>query len=264
MRFLATFAGVLALEIVPIMEQAKSPLRDGAALTFALFFPTVLSLVAFVVLDEPEQRANPALLTAFSAGKGVQFLFPILYVWWFYRAEIGFVRPNRAGLLLGGGFGLLVGVAMFALYFAWVRHIPAVADKTPQMIYDRLRQFGRDTPLGYLHVAIVITLVHSLAEEYYWRWFVFGWSRRYLPVFAAIVLSSIGFMLHHIVILGVYFPGHFWTLAMPFSICVAVGGGVWAWLYERSGSLLAPWLSHALIDAAIMLLGYEMVRGYWN
>ncbi len=142
MRFLAPFTGVPALEIVPIMEQAKSPLRDGAALAFALFFPTVLSLVAFVVLDEPEQRANPALLTAFSVGKCVQFLFPILYVWWFYRAEIRLARPNRAGLLLGGGFGLLVGVAMFALYFAWVRHIPAVAEKTPQMIYDRLRQFG--------------------------------------------------------------------------------------------------------------------------
>ena len=120
-----------------------------------------------------------------------------------------------------------------------------------------------DSPLGYLQMAIVICVVHSLAEEYYWRWFVYGWMRKHLPMMAAIVLSSIGFMLHHIVILGVYFPGNFWTLAMPFSLCVAIGGGVWAWIYERSGSLYAPWLSHALIDAAIMGVGYVMLERYW-
>ena len=148
---------------------------------------------------------------------------------------------------------------MFILYFAVVQHIPAVTDKTPEMIHSRLQQFGRDSRLGFLQLAAFICVVHSLFEEYYWRWFVFGWMRRYMPVAVAIVLSSIGFMLHHIVILGVYFPGHFWTLAMPFSVCVAVGGGVWAWIYQRSGSLYAPWLSHALIDAAIMGLGYWML-----
>jgi len=38
-----------------------------------------------------------------------------------------------------------------------------------------------------------------------------------------------------------------------------VGGTVWAWAYHRSGSLVGPWLSHAAIDAAIFLVGYDMV-----
>jgi membrane protease YdiL (CAAX protease family) len=61
----------------------------------------------------------------------------------------------------------------------------------------------------------------------------------------------------------VFFPGNFWLLALPFSICVGVGGGVWAWIYERSGSLYAPWLSHALIDGSIMGVGYVMLMEKW-
>jgi uncharacterized protein len=36
------------------------------------------------------------------------------------------------------------------------------------------------------------------------------------------------------------------------------GGAFWAWLYHRSGNLIAPWLSHALIDAAIFTVGYDL------
>jgi membrane protease YdiL (CAAX protease family) len=98
-----------------------------------------------------------------------------------------------------------------------------------------------------------------LLEEYYWRWFVFGWLRRQTPLLVAQLLSSLAFMAHHVVILAVFFPGRFWTAAVPFSLCIAGGGFVWAWIYERSGSIYAPWLSHLLIDAAIMAVGYDLL-----
>jgi uncharacterized protein len=43
-----------------------------------------------------------------------------------------------------------------------------------------------------------------------------------------------------------------------FSLSVAVGGAFWAWLYQRTGSLYGPWLSHLLVDAAIFLVGYDL------
>ena len=118
-------------------------------------------------------------------------------------------------------------------------------------------------PAAFVGMAIFYCVLHSLFEEYYWRWFVYGTMRRHIPVAAANVLSSVGFMLHHVVILGVFFPGRFWLLALPFSFGVAVGGAVWSWIYERTGSLYAAWLSHALIDAAIMIIGYDMVASYF-
>jgi membrane protease YdiL (CAAX protease family) len=54
-----------------------------------------------------------------------------------------------------------------------------------------------------------------------------------------------------------------WTspLTLLFSASVAVGGAFWAWLYERTGSLLGPWLSHLVIDAGIFFIGFKLVAG---
>jgi membrane protease YdiL (CAAX protease family) len=66
-------------------------------------------------------------------------------------------------------------------------------------------------------------------------------------------------MAHHVILLATYFGWSSpWTYA--FSLAVAVGGAVWAWLYERSGSLVGPWLSHLVVDAAIFLVGYDLAR----
>jgi membrane protease YdiL (CAAX protease family) len=247
------------------MNGASSSLsarRDAVALTFALLFPAFMAWIYFVVLAGPGQQANPAFLVAFSAGKCVQFAFPALYALSFDRASLRPARPSLRGLVPAVGFALLVAVALFVLYFGFLQH-SSLLRHTPTKIHERLREFGRDSPAGFVQVALFICVVHSLFEEYYWRWFVFGRMRQHLMLWVAIALASVGFMLHHIVILGVFFPGRFWLLALPFSACVGIGGAVWAWLYDRAGSLLAPWLCHALIDAAIMVVGYAMLRPFW-
>jgi uncharacterized protein len=36
---------------------------------------------------------------------------------------------------------------------------------------------------------------------------------------------------------------------------------MWAWLYQRSGSIYASWLSHLLIDAALFTIAFDMATG---
>jgi membrane protease YdiL (CAAX protease family) len=45
-----------------------------------------------------------------------------------------------------------------------------------------------------------------------------------------------------------------------FASGVAVGGAVWAWIYHQSRSLYGPWLSHCIVDAAVFLVGFDLVR----
>jgi membrane protease YdiL (CAAX protease family) len=246
------------------VNAADTRVRDWCAVAFASFFPLIMTTIYFVVLHDPEgNQANPVWMAAFGIGKFVQFSFPAAYVFWFERDKVRPTWPGWHGMPLGVGFGLVVGAGMFVLYYFFVRHIPSVSEQSPQMIWDRLVQFRATTTATYLALGFYICVLHSLGEEYYWRWFVFGWLKRHVPVNVAIVLAALGFMLHHVVILGVYFPGQFWTLVMPFSICVAVGGGVWSWIYDRTGDLWAPWVSHAIIDAAILGVGYVMLWDKW-
>ena len=144
------------------------------------------------------------------------------------------------------------------LYFAFLRGSVLLGD-TPGRMRDWLEKFGFNSMGGFLMFAAVISIPHSFLEEYYWRWFVFGWMRRELPWGPAAVISALAFMSHHVVVLAFYLPGYFWLGVVPFSLCVAVGGIAWAWLYHHYENLYAPWASHLMIDAAIMVVGWDMM-----
>src|SRR5947209_1216944 len=147
-------------------------------------FPTFMAWIYFVVLAGGE-GANPAVPAAYSAGKAIQFLFPAVYVWLTARDRLRPRAPTGGGLLVGLGFGLLVAAAGFGLYAVLRRHTDAFAD-TPALVMGVLQKFGMTSPGRYLAFAAAFCVVHSLMEEYYWRWFVFGWLRRWAPVGVAV------------------------------------------------------------------------------
>jgi membrane protease YdiL (CAAX protease family) len=137
-------------------------------------------------------------------------------------------------------------------------------DVAGREIVGKLREFQIATPFGFVLFGVFISVAHSLFEEYYFRWFIFGRLRKHIRLWPAVTLSAVAFMAHHVLVMAVYFPGAFnlALVVMPFALCVAVGGAVWAWLYERSESLLAPWLSHLVVDVGIMVIGYDLVAPY--
>jgi hypothetical protein len=249
---------------VPPLPPALLPAgwTGGLVLAFAMTFPAVMTWVYFVALAHPEAAGpNRAFQVVYSAGKSFQFLLPVLYVGLVEGWRWRLAPPSARGVKLGLAFGLVVAGAVLGLYYGFLRDGALVRD-TPHKLRLKLADFGLETAAGFLLLATFLSVAHSLLEEYYWRWFVFGRLRSYVPRAWAIGLSSVAFMAHHVVVLDVYFPGRFWTAAVPFALGVAVGGAVWAWLYDRTGSLAAPWLSHLLVDAAIMAVGYDLVFGW--
>jgi membrane protease YdiL (CAAX protease family) len=243
------------------VQRGVRPSVLWAVLIFAMVLPTPLAWIYFVFLAKPPgslDKPSFLALAAYAASKVVQFAFPLIWVVAVDKRRLAVGRPRWDGVAFGAGFGALVFAAALLVYQFWLRHTPILA-LAREKVLARLESFHVASPARYLVLAIFIACMHSLMEEYYWRWFVFGELKRLLAVPAAVVVSSLGFMAHHVVILWVYFPNHFWTAAMPFALCVAAGGAVWAWIYHRAGTLYAAWLSHFLADAAILVIGYEMV-----
>jgi membrane protease YdiL (CAAX protease family) len=234
-------------------------LPTALAVAVALVFPTIIAWSYFVSLAGTG-KPNPAQQLTYAAGKVVQFSIPLLYFALVLRRRPAWQAPTRDGLFLGVGFALLVAAAMFAVYFGGLRSSSLFA-ATGERIRQRVQELGLGTPLGYLALSAFLCVAHSFLEEYYWRWFVFGRLRALLPFAPALALASLGFMAHHVVILWVFFPGKVLTAVVPAALGVAAGGAVWAWIYERGGSLLAPWLSHLLIDAALFAIGWDLVQG---
>jgi len=240
---------------IPDRCSRTSRRADAAALWAAALFPSVATWFYFVVLSG---HPSAAVQTAFAAEKIVQFAFPAFWVMAVRRQPLRLARPSAAGVGQGLALGAAVLAGMLLLYFQWLK--PAgYLTVAVEPIKAKAAAMGMGSPALLILAGVVYSLVHSLLEEYYWRWFLFGGLRRFMPVAAAVVLSSLAFTAHHVILLAIYF-GMSWTTVF-FSLCVAVGGAAWAWIYHRSGSLLGPWLSHLLIDAGIFVVGYDLVWG---
>jgi membrane protease YdiL (CAAX protease family) len=233
----------------------KPPSRDLAAVVFALFLPSIITWIYFF---QAESAAASTQLAIFNVVKVIQFAFPLVWVVAVQKERIN-LRPQHAkGVAYGLAFGLIVAAAIYALYFGFLRGTELFVAASDEMI-AKLQGWRIDRLWKYIALGVGYSLIHSMLEEYYWRWFVYGQLRRWLPIGPAVLISSLGFMAHHVLVLGKFF-GFDHPATWLFSISVAVGGAVWAWLYERTGSLIGPWASHLLVDAALHSVGYDIVR----
>lgn len=227
-------------------------------LAFALIYPTLLAWVYFLGLPGVE-GANALLQFAYAGGKTFQLLLPVLIYFLVERRLPLPGRPRFGGLWPGLVFSAIVFAGMMTIYFFWLKRTP-LFEGTAEQVSKKLTEFGLATPALYLVFGVFVSLPHALLEEYYWRWFVYGRLRKHVSVKTAMLLSSLGFMAHHVIVLAVYLPGYFWIGVVPLSLCIAAGGAFWAWLYERYGTIYSAWISHSLIDMAIFVIGYDLLR----
>ncbi len=223
-------------------------------LVLGMLLPMVATYVYFYTLSDEGAGVQQAGMTIC---KIVQFSLPVVWVITYCRGQVGWKSFSMNGMWIGIGFGLMAVIAAMALYEGWLIDVPAFQQAAAEVV-NRVEGMGIRSPAPYIALSAFYVLGHSLLEEYYWRWFIFGMLRTRTHLSTAIVVSSLGFSLHHIVVLAKFF-GLFSVGTWFFSLCVAVGGVFWAWLYQRTGRLYAPWVSHALVDAAIFAIGFRML-----
>ena len=229
--------------------------RDLAAVAFAIVLPSIVTWLYFFYAERWPSHVQGIV---FGTVKVIQFTFPAAWVLLVARRKFAIWPISGRGLAIGAALGLTIVAAGVAVYQTWLMHLPQFATAADAM-RAKVVGMGIDSPLKYAALGLFYSVCHSLLEEYYWRWFVFGELQRHATASTAIAVSSLGFMAHHVLVVGKYFGFGNW-LTWVLSLSVAVGGACWAWLYRRSGSLAGPWLSHLLVDAAIFGIGYSIVR----
>jgi len=237
-------------------EVSDNQRSEYVFILIALLLPTLITWIYFVGMSGQAATIQQGV---YAVGKSVQFSLPIIWVFGLRREKFSWLAwGDYRGLKLGWAFGLVIFGLIVAMY--WGVFKPLGWFEGPgEQIRRKVVGIGLATRWKYAAVLVFYALGHSFLEEYYWRWFVFRRIQKCRGNTVAILVSSCGFMAHHVVILATYF-GWLSPLTYLFSLSVGIGGFFWAWLYGRSGSLIGPWLGHALVDAAIFVIGFDLVR----
>ena len=147
-----------------------------------------------------------------------------------------------------------VGVALAALAFVMLalklRQLDPGNVEVRNALLDRLGTIELILPRtrGQLRHFYAVSATAGIVEEALWRGFMIWYFAQYLPPWAAVILSSVGFGLAHA------YQG---MINVPKS---ALTGAVFAMIYLLTGSLLFPILLHALADALQGRAVYRLLR----
>jgi uncharacterized protein len=237
---------------------------EGWIIAVVMLAPMVMTYLYFFLL------AGQGLLTRiiYLASKLITGLLPLCwYLKLRYEAmrastvEVEMPAKPRHGLSfrMGIDFGLFTMASILLFYYLWVADLPLLKT-TGSLVKGKLEDAGATSLGTFLLMAGFLSILHSAFEEYYWRWFVFGRLSTGMPWLWAALLSSLGFMLHHILVLYTFLPGSFGlVLVLLCSLAIGFGGFIWCCIYRHTGSLLGAWVAHLCADLVIMWCGWDIV-----
>lgn len=201
----------------------------------------LLSVPIFVVV---RSEATELLLGAIAFGVAL-FLVPVLWVRLLHHQPVSVLglasQRTPRDLLTGVGAGLalflltvlVVAPAVYAVValFSGERVTPPTQPILPA------GPSGGQIALG----ALAAIVAAPVAEEVFFRGFLFGALRRRFPFWAAAVISAAVFGAFHVI-----------PLLIPLMVFVGIG---LAYVYERRGSLLASIAAHS----AFNMVGYTLI-----
>lgn len=196
---------------------------------------------------------GPVGQVVYGACKVWLLAFPLLWLRLVERGPWSWSPPRHGGLAVGTAIGTAIALVIVAGYVTvgrrWI---------DPNTVRHAAERSGLASAGMYLGLVGYLVLVNSLLEEYVWRWFVYRRCEILLPRGPAVVVAGLLFTVHHVVALRIQFP---WRITLLGSAGVWVGGVLLSWLYQRYRSIWPAYACHAVIDVAVLGVGWVLLFG---
>ncbi len=215
--------------------------------TFIISLMVVIFCIIMAVIDGV-WKADYAVKSAI---KFVMFLgFPALYT--LLDKDLNFkplFRLNKQGVKLALGLGVAVYIIILGGYLLLkdVFDFSAIT----KSLTDGIGVNGNN----FIFVSIYISFVNSLMEEFFFRGFAFltlkkGATRGFAYIFSAGI-----FALYHIAMMIGWFSPVVFVIVM---LGLFVGGLLFDFLNEKTGTIYPSWLVHMFANFAINTVGFML------
>ncbi len=223
-------------------ESGKQPgwgLLEIVLVYLGVFFLTTLvgsySLHLWWLEGEPLGRFYLVAVAQFLVTTGLVFIFTMgtKKAHW---SDLGLRRTSLRELLVYGcGWGLLLVLFMLVVGWPLSRLQPDIA---PQLFETMLR--NAQTGSAFVILFFMGAVLAPVAEELFYRAMIYPFLRKALGPMWGMVLAGLVFGLAH------------WDLWR--TIPLAIGGIALCYVYEKTGSIFVPMLTHGVWNGVMSLL----------
>ncbi|MBQ7975383.1 MAG: CPBP family intramembrane metalloprotease [Clostridia bacterium] len=154
---------------------------------------------------------------------------------------------NKKSVLKLLGLGLIIYVIIMAAFFL-TRGIFNYTSLVNSLSADQ-----NVSQNSFIWIALYISFCNSLLEEFLFRFVGFIKLSEYTTKNAAYIFSSCMFALYHVAMIGGSFPLPLLLIAL---VGLAIGGGIFNYVDDKSRNIYNSWIIHMFADFAIMTIWY--------
>lgn len=154
---------------------------------------------------------------------------------------------EKKGLLMS----LLLGFGVFTLILSGYFLLGPLFDFTS--VTGALQKNMGVNAGNFVFVALYISIVNSLLEEFFFRGFAFFTLKELAGRRFAYLFSAGAFAVYHIAIMTSWFSIGLFLLLI---ISLVIAGLLFNWLNERNGNIYASWMVHMFANLAINTIGF--------
>ncbi len=179
-------------------------------------------------------------------------LLPLLYT--LYNREVLFkelFRFQKKGFLVA----LLLGIGLYLLIVGAYALLRGVFDFS-QIAGALTESTGVDKD-NFLLVALYISFVNSLLEEFFFRGFMFLNLKKLGYRRVAYVFSALVFAVYHVAMMIGWFDIWLFLLVM---LGLFAGGVIFNYLNEKHNTIYTSWFVHMFANFAINTIGYILLQ----
>ncbi len=241
------FAGMNGIIAVGIEAEGGTGVRKRSLLLVGMVIAACVCMGAVDAVIQPGYAAKSAI-------KAVLFLcLPMIY------AKIYDERGMKTIVMPGGGGlipAIIAGVAVYAVVLSAYMIFRNVFDFSG--LTSSLTSTTGVSRQNFLWVALYISFVNSMLEEYFFRGFAFLTLKRHADRRVAGCFSAAMFALYHIAMMIGWFD---WMVVTLVLIGLFVGGLIFNRLDEKFENIYMSWLVHMFANFATNTIGFMLFNG---
>lgn len=208
----------------------------------------IIVLISCVIMGIIDAIIQPGYAIKSAVKIGLFLILPILYSCFIEDCSLKqVITPNFNSIKIAIALGLGIYVFILGAYFLF-RGIFDFSSVT-----SSLESGVGVTKTNFIWVAIYISLVNSLLEEFFFRGFAFLSLKRIASRRFAYIFSSAVFAFYHIAMMIGWF--HISVILLSL-IGLFIGGLIFNFFNEKSGNIYTSWLVHMCANFSINTIGF--------
>ncbi len=208
----------------------------------------ILVIIACVIMSVVDAVIQPGYIIK-SIIKIVLFLLiPIIYS--LFKKDYGIskiIKPDKNGFLFAFVLGIVIYIIILSAYFIF-RNVFDFSALT-----ESLNETTGVNKTNFLWVAIYISFINSLLEEFFFRGFAFLTLKKVTTKTFAYIFSSGAFALYHIAMMIGWF-------GVPVILISLLGLFIGGWIFDKfddkKDNIYLSWLVHMFANFAINTIGF--------